>query len=213
MQKDSFFDTSVVIHYASFSIEISHDLNKRCYNCIQCKKGNFIICRYVEDEIYAVVSKRKIIHNEVITKLLDAKYVIGNSQLSKELSQNDIAYAKKLYENFKDKTPKEVFGILLSERVSFEMRIDQFLKSKVDEKLIPTKDISEELVNLIRETISDYADCKVLASALQAQLDKNLFFFVTADSHFDKSGYEFMKEDSRFKKYKFPELKNMLFEK
>lgn len=214
MDKDSFFDTNVIIHYATFREETQTEIIKRCYEYISKKTGRFILCYFVEQELKRRIEKRKIINKEVVEKLKDEYYNIGTSALGKELREKDVSYAKKLYESHKDKDSKKISNILAKEELLFEEIIDNFLKNKTDIRVIPLEQIKIELVNTIRETIDNYADCQILASALQYQEDKDLFLFVTADKKdLDPNGYEYLKDYGLLKKCKFPELHNLMFTK
>lgn len=213
MDKDSFFDTNVIIHYAAFREETKGDIIKRCYEYINKKNGRFILCYFVEQELKRRIEKRKIINKEVVEKLKDEYYDIGKSALGKELRENDVAYAKKLYEAHKNKDSKKISNILAKEELLFEEIIDKFLKNKTDIRVIPIEQIKIELVNAIRETIENYADCQILSSALQYQNEqKDIFLFVTADrKDINPNSYDYLKDYGILKDYKFPELHNLMF--
>jgi len=212
MEKDSFFDTSVVINYASFSKQINHKINNLCFDYVHNKKGRYILCYYVRDEILNRIKKRKIIHQEVISKLKDIEYNIGGAEISKSLSGKDIIQAKKLYELHKNNAADKVSDYFLHERIAFEKKIEFFLETLVNEMLLEKGDIDTKIVNLLYETINEFGDCRVLASALQIQKERPVFFLVTVDKeHFNPNDYSFIKEDHRFKDYKFPELNNLLY--
>ncbi len=74
------------------------------------------------------------------------------------------------------------------------------------------QNIDSNIVSILRNYIEKHSDCLVLASAVQEQRKKDAFFFVTSDDHFNPNNYEFLKEDVKLKDYKFPKLKNLLFE-
>ncbi len=103
--------------------------------------------------------------------------------------------------------------MLISELTILEIRIDQFLKFKVDEKVILIDEIRNDLVSILHDLVDNYSDCRILASAIQEQEKRAIFLFVTKDrEHFNPNAYDFIKEDPRFEKYKFPELKNLYFD-
>ena len=209
---DSFFDTNIIIKYGSYSPLIENKLDKKCYEYIIHKKEKFIVCLYVLDEIKSVLKKRAIIHRETLSKMRNREYNIGESEVSKSLSKEDIAYSKKLYESFKEADAEQASKIFAEERNNLDIKIALFLKTKMDERVIPVEDIDKNIVSIINEFIKKYSDCLVLASAIQEQQKREIFIFVTADNHFDPNGYDFIKTEPRMKKYKFPELKNLLFE-
>ncbi len=215
MEKKNFFDTSVVISYASYSpVAVNAEIVEKCYNYIQDAKGIFILCYYVISEINNRVKKRRIIYDEVLRKMKYPAHLIGESEKGRDLSNNDIPYAKKLYESNKNNPIEDTSIKFNNEQLKFERRIYNFLKNLVKERLIPLNEMSDKLVNLLHEFITEYADCKVLACALQAQQSEELFFFVTADKkHLNPNMYEFLKEDDRLKDYLFPEFINLMFTK
>jgi predicted nucleic acid-binding protein len=208
MGKDSFLDTNVIVNYVHYKENKSIDIIKRCYAYIANKSERFIICYAVLNELFNVIKKLSIIHKEVLAKVENNNHSI---EKDKSLSERDISFAEKLYLTHKQTELKKLNEIFSSEREIFEIKIEQFLKYQLDERVIPIESIKIELVNKIWEIISNYADCRILASAIQAQQKRDIFCFVTADKHFDLRGYTFIKEDPRFKEYKFPELNNLLY--
>lgn len=211
MTKDNFLDTNIIINYSNYNEENSRDIVKKCYLFIKNKTGKFILCGAVIEEIANYIIKRANLHKAVIQKLEDE-----NFPLESLLSSKDLPFAIKLYESLKAKGLKRASIELSKERDLPEIIIHRFIKVLVDEKVIPVEQINNVLVNRIHDIIQNHADCKILASALQLQKDRELFFFVTADAKdLNPNGYYYLKEhfDINFPKedYKFPELKNLLF--
>jgi len=217
MNKASFLDTNVIIHYVNYKENKSIDIITKCYSYISDKQGKFIICYATLNELFDVIKKRAIIYKEVLAKVENPNH---SFEKNKSLSKRDISYAEKLYLTNKQIELKKLNEILASEREIFEIKIEQFLKYQLDEKVIPIETINIELVNKIREIILNYADCKILASAFQLQNERDIFKFVTADkTDLDPNSYEYLKEhlelsklSSLSKKPKFPELVNLMFE-
>ncbi len=209
---DSFFDTSVVIHYGSFSKLINFTLIKKCYEHITNKNGRFLLGYYIEEEIKIRVKKRRIIFQEALNKIKDASYNFESSNDFDDLKERDKISIKKLYEKYKNNNPLKVKNIFAQDQAIFEMRIERFFKFFVDERVIKIDEIKQELLSIIKDNGYSHADSLVLVSALQAQEKKKIFYFVAADRHFDPNGYEFLKEDTKIKDIKFPLLKNFLFE-
>ena len=213
MVKDSFFDTNVVIFYADSSKNTKNALMKRCYEYIANKDGKFILCYTAIRELLNVALKRARIHKEILIKIEDINYDLEKSSLTKR----DMPFAKKLYEQYKDKDKEELLKQFTEDRKVFDIKIEQFIKAKIDEKVIPVEQINTELVGIIRDIIENYADCQILSSALQYQKDKEPFLFVTADNKdFSPNQYDYLKEyfgiNYSKENYKFPELKNLHFE-
>lgn len=213
MEKDSFLDSNVIINYANYQKDKSKEIVTNCYLYLTNKKGKFIICYAVIRELFNIIKKLTIIHQEVLKKIENNEYLLDKS---KYLPIRDLPIAEKLYlahKEIKEKKLKEIFS---SERDIFEIEIERFLKNKVDIKVIPLEEIKVELVNAVRDIIENYADCQILASALQYQKDKDVFLFVTADGKdLSPNNYEFIKEQFEInyskEKYIFPELLNLIF--
>ena len=147
----------------------------------------------------------------LILKIENPNYLFEESKF---LSKKEIPYAKKLYEVYKDKNLEEVEKIFSEERNEIEIKIEQFLKTKLDEIVIPLNEIDIQLIKIINNTISNHADCKVIASALQFKQERSEdFYLVTADAQdLSPNTYDFLKDDPKLKKYEFPTLKNLVFE-
>ena len=210
MEKDSFLDTNIIVYYINYNKESASEPISRSYFYIINKKGKFIICHAVIRELYNVMSKFATLHKEVLKKVEDNSY---NLEESKNISKRDLPFAQKIYLSYKDYDIKELKRVFASERDIFEIGIEQFLKNTADVKVVPLEQIEHELVNVLRDTINNYADCQILASALQYQKDKETFLFVTADGeHLDPNGYEYLKDEPKLRNYQFPQLKNLYFE-
>ncbi|GEM_PF-5969696 len=213
MAKENFLDSCVIISYALYSKKISNQVNLKCYNFVKSKPSKYLICYFVIKELERFVEKRKIMHFEILCKIKNPSYAIGTSKISQQLSRNEINKAKQLYEKLKNNSPGKITEKLILESRNLEINIERFLKSIADEKVVPIEEIDRQLVSVIRELLDNYDDCQVLASALLAQQKREPFFFVTIDKeHFNPSAYKFIEEEPRLKNYKFPELKNLLYE-
>lgn len=213
MDKDSFVDTNVIVHYANYQKDKSIEILNKCYSYVVNKQGKFIICYMVIKELYHVMSQLSIIHKEVLMKVKNNNYSMKDN---KNLSEKDLAFAEKIYSTYKQTEVKKLNEILSSEREIFEISIERFLKTQIDEKVISIEQIQTELVNKIHDIISNYADCKILASALQLQGNRDTFLFVTADGEdLAPNHYDFLKEHFEInypkEKYAFPELLNLMF--
>ncbi len=213
MTKDSFLDTNIIINYVNFDEKLSKGIVKKCYEYVLNKKEKFILCMAVLKELQNIIRSKSKIYKVVIEKLKNESFSFEDNLLSRE-----VPFAKKLYVKFKDKDIEELSKYFSKEKSIFEIKIEQFLKFMVDEKVIPLDQIDNELVKRINDYINNHADCKVLASAMQIQESRKPFLFVTADgADFDPNGYDFLKEQFRSnypkEKYKFPELHNLLFVK
>lgn len=212
MSKNSFLDTNVIINYANYQKGKSDEIINKCYLYISNKEGKFIVCFAVIRELFNVMTKISIIHKEVLKKIEDGAYILSNS---KYLSKRDIPFAEKLYLSHKEVKKDKLNEIFAAERDFFEIEIEKFLKNNIDFKAIPIEQIKIELVNAVRDIIENYADCQIIASALQYQKEQeDIFLFVTADSKdLNPNNYEYLKDYGILKNYKFPELHNLVFVK
>ncbi len=210
MKKDSFFDTNIIINYASYYSGSKSPISKKCFLYIRNKIAKFIICCFVEKEIFNFIKNRSILHKEVLRKIEDNGYLFEDSKL---LSKRDIPYAKKLCAVYKNQDLETVSKAFSEERKELGIKIEQFFKTKLDETVIPEEQISVELTNIIHDIIPNRADCKIVASALQLREErKEDFLFVTADTKdLDPNGYDYLKDNSKLKNYEFPELLNLLY--
>ena len=210
MSRDSFLDTNIIINYVNYQKDKSNEITTKCYSYILNKQGKFLVCYAVIRELSNIIKKLSIIHKEVLNKIDNESYSFLDSR---NLSKKDIPFAEKLYLVYKEADKDKLKEIFASERDIFEIEIDKFLKNKTDIRVIPIEQIKIELVNVIRETIENYADCQILSSALQYQNEqKDIFLFVTADrKDINPNSYDYLKDYGILKKYKFPELLNLLF--
>ena len=206
MEKDSFLDANVIINYANYQTDKSKEIVNKCHLYISNKQNKFIICY--------IITKLTIIHIEVLKKVENISYDLNKS---KYLPVRYMPIAEKLYLAHKEVNENKLKELFASERDIFEIEIEKFLKNKVDVKVIPVEEIKADLVSAIRDIIENYADCQILASALQYQKDKDLFLLVTADKKdFSPNSYEYLKEHFNLnyskENYKFPELLNLMFQ-
>lgn len=207
---ENFLDTNIIFHYSNYT-DNSSIIVERSHYFIKEKSGNFILCFAGLRELDEIVQRRRRLHKAILEKIKDPNFSFEESPL---ISFRDIRNAKKLYEKFKNRYTKDVKKILDKQRTTSEIKIKKFLQYQLDEKVIPIEKINIQLVSKIHDIISNHADCKILASALQLQKERKLFLFVTADKDFNENGYSYLREHFEInhsnEKWKFPELKNLL---
>lgn len=207
---EQFLDSCVVIHYSNYIGEKSKTIIKKCFNFINNKKGKLILCYASLEEISNFKLNRTKIHKEVIEKLKNPQYNFESG-----LDFRSISVAKQLYSFFKGKDPIQVSLFLREQRRISNFKIEQFFINSLDERAVPLSDINNELVNKIHDYIKNHADCKILASALQFQKNKELCLFVTADKDFAPNDYDFLEEQFKInyskENWKFPKLLNLMF--
>ena len=209
---DSFFDTCVVINYGTFSKLVENILTKKCYLYIVNKKDKFLLGNYIEGEIKIRINKRRVIYQEVINKLIHSEYDFEKSPFFLDLNDKDKNQVRRLYQINEKRDSFEMKQIFAEDQAVFETKIERFLKFLVDERLIAIEEIKPTLMSIMRSEGFTNPDSKVITSALQAQQGRGIFFFVTADDHFSPNSYNFLKDDPKLSEYKFPILKNFLYE-
>ncbi len=204
---DSFVDTCVIIKFLDFKNN-QDKLNKKCFDHINSQTGKIILCFYVVNETKKFILKQEVIFKEVLNKITNPNYKINGNNFLKD---EDAIYAEELYNQLKNEKIKLI-------KQSFDLQIGylrsefaRFTKQNLSKVFLKEEEIDQKLTNILREFIANYSDCKVLASALQIQKNRDTFFFVTADRHFAPNEYEFLKKEPRLESYNFPEIKNLLF--
>lgn len=207
---DSFLDTTVIIN--NFEYEFSKEkLQKRCFEYLNNITGKIFISFIVKNEIERVILKKKEIYNQILSKIKDSSYEMDYKK-SAYLKEEDVIIAKNIYLKLKKGNLKDIKDSFDFEIDFLNNSLDLFLKNKVNEIAITKQELEDSILSIIHNFIEDFADCRVLTSAIQIQQNKETFFFVTADKHFDSHGYNFIKTEPKFEKYRFPILKNLLYE-
>jgi len=205
---DSFFDSCIVIHYLE-SFMHNNELRRKCRGYIENNK-DFLLCFYALKEIHGFINKKEVQYNEVIKKLKNASYRIGTDKETNILNKDEIIFTEDLFENIKNEDEKAVSHKFEEEISATRLNLRILLK-RIKELVIKEDEIDKSLTNLIHEFLGKYADCKILASALQAQKDRDIFLLVSADKHFNPNEYAFIESEPRLRDYKFPKLKNLLY--
>jgi len=207
---DSFLDTTVIIKYLEYDY-IKEQLREKCFEYIRSSKTNILISFIVKDELERVILQRKEIYEWVLRKIKDSNYEFDYKKTA-YLNKHDALFAQELYLRFKDKEINRLRQEFDSEIDFLNSSVDLFLKNKVSEIEIKKSELDDSILSIIHNYLTDFADCRVLTSAVQMQQNKDIFFFVTVDKHFSPNEYEFIKNEPKLKDYKFPELKNFLYE-
>jgi len=206
---DSFFDSCVILNYLEFFL-YKNELRKRCSDYIDSNNG-FLLCLYALKEIKGFINKREIQFNEVLKKIKNNSYKLGADRETEVLKKEELVYTESLFEEF-----KALDVNILSKRFENEISVMRlnlriFLKNRIKEFVIKEDEINKSLADILHEFLDKYGDCRILASALQAQQEREEFIFVTSDKHFNENEYAFIEGEPRLKDYKFPKLKNLLY--
>jgi len=207
---DSFLDTTVIIKYLEYGY-IKESLRKRCFEHITASKNKVFISFIVKNELDRVVLQRKEMYEYILKKIKDPSYELDHKKTI-YLNKQDILFIQEFCLKLKDKDTRRLKQDFESEIDFLRVSLDIFLKNKVNEIAIAKSDLDSFALSLINDSLNDFADSRVLTSAIQMQKNKDIFFFVTADKHFSPNEYEFIRTEPRLKDYKFPKLKNLLYE-
>jgi hypothetical protein len=207
---NSFLDANVIIKKIEYDY-LKEDLRKKCFEHIQSSKGKIFISFVVKEELNRIILKRKEIYNFILEKVKNSEFEIDYNKIS-YLTKQDGVFAKDLYLKLQgisaDKLKKD-----FDEELNFlKISLDSFLKTKINEIAIKKEELDKSIINILYEVIQDFADCRVLTSAIQMQQKKIQFSFITCDKHFHPAGYRIIEGDSRLKEYTKPKLKNFLFD-
>jgi len=208
---DSFLDSTVIINYFEYNYKIG-ELKKKCFDYVEFSKGKILTSFIVQDEVRRVILKRKEMYGCILRKVKDPSYEITYNENIKFLNKEDIKFTHGLYLKLKDKSINNLEEDFGSEIVFLNASLRLFLRKRINEISITKSDLDSSVLSIIHDFIDDFADCRVLTSAIQIQQNKEIFFFVTADQHFDPNGYNFIKTEPKLENYKFPNLKNFLYE-
>jgi len=206
---NSFLDTNIIMRYFEYGYN-KDDFSKRCFEYVK-SEDKVLISYIIQDELKRNILRMRELFNCVIRKIKNSTYEIDYRKTS-YLNKEDELITIKLYMSLKDINLGDL-------KRSFDEQINYlndslyvFLKNKVSDIEITKSELDKNILSVVRESIEDFSDCKVLTSAIQMQQDKDIFLFVTADSHFSPNEYDFLKNDFRLEKIKIPILKNLLFE-
>lgn len=216
MEKDKFLDTNLIFSYSNYHEQFKDDLPSivaKCYKFISNKQGRFVVCYAVLEELQEIIIKRARIHKSILDKMQNSSIQFEDNLF---LTKRDLPHIKKLYERFKGSKVEVAANYFKLERRLSELVIQKFLETMIDERVVPVEQIENALVNKIHDILTNHADCKIVASALQIQKSRDLFLFVTADGKdMTPNMYDFLKQhfETNYRKegYLFPEMLNLMF--
>lgn len=209
-----FLDMCIVLYYiGEGDKEIFIKKSKQFIN--GKKEGDkSLLCYYIKDEnLPKWINRQRILFRELIKQINNPNYEPYSSEESKKLYDRDKKKIIKLitiFRKFSDK--KEIIEKFENAVQEIEIRINIFLKEKIDEFVIPISEIDFELkshlftfLNL-GSAIKNDSDAKTLASAIQEHNRNKHLTIITADrSDWKKDLLEEVHYHYSLKK-KYPEL-------
>jgi len=208
---DSFLDSTVIVKYMEYNYT-KEQLRKMCFEYINSLNTKIFISFIVKEELQRVILQRKEMYECVLKKIKYPDYEIDYKKTN-FLNKGTAIFAQDLYLKVKDCNIIRLKKDFNSEIDFLNASIALFLKNKITETAITRPDLDSFILSVVHNYIDDFADCRVLTSAIQMQANKQTFFFVTADKHFDSGTYNFIENDLKLKDYNKPKLKNLLYEK
>ena len=206
---ESFLDINVIVNSIEANF-IQEELKKKCFEYVKTNEEKILISFFVQEGLKRVILKRKEMYKLVLEKIKDPSYEI-TFEKAVLLNRKDILFANSLYLTLKK---EEFSGIKqrMDNEINFlNFSVSYFLEKLPNKFLIKEEKLDSSLISLIYDFIIDPEDCRVLASAISIQREREQFLFVTCDQHFIPGSYDTLKEDPRLKEYKLPELLNLLY--
>jgi len=185
-----FLDMCIILYYIGEGDK--ENLIKKTKIFVSEKKGDkFLLCCYIKDEnIPRWLNRQKILFKEIIEQidnLNNSNYIPYTSKDSKALYNRDKNKITKLIAFFRNTSDKKEFRKKLDNTyLEIEQRINSFIKSHIDEFIIPLDLIDSELKNSfmnylnIGNPIKNESDAKTMCSAIQEHQNKELCV-ITAD--------------------------------
>jgi len=186
-----FLDMCIILYYIGEGDKES--LIKKTKIFVSEKKGDkFFLCYYIKDNnIPRWLNRQKILFKETIEQIdnLDnSNYTSYNSKYSEALYDRDKNKIAKLIAFFRKTSDKKEFRKKLDNTyLEIEQRINSFIKSYIDEFIIPLDTIDSELKGSfmnhlnIGSPIKNESDAKTMCSAIQEHQNKELCI-ITADN-------------------------------
>ena len=218
MKNRYFLDMCIILYYAGEGD--SEILIKKSKQFVEKKQDNyFLLCYYIRDEnLPKWINRQRILLRELIRQLKEERYVPYSSEESKRLYERDKKKILKfitINRNYTDKKKMIMFFEDIFQEI--EKRINNFLKEKIDEFVIPIDEIDFKLkshlfsfLNL-GSSIKNDSDAKTIASAIQEhnktnrELTKELTIITADKTDWNK---ELLAEvhNSIYLKKKYPKL-------
>lgn len=183
-----FLDMCIVLYYIGESDKEIFIKKSQKFVNEKKEEDKFLLCYYIKDEnLPRWINRQKILFRELIKQINNPDYKPYSSEESKKLYNRDKKKVIKLITIFrKVSDKKEIIEKFENTIQEIEIRINIFLKEKVDEFVISISEIDFELkshlftfLNL-GSAIKNNSDAKTIASAIQEH-NKNPLRIITAD--------------------------------
>lgn len=182
-----FLDMCIILGYINEG-DNPKIINKTISFVNQKKDNKFVLCCYIKEEsIPKWLNRKRIIFREILRQIKDSSYKPYSDTECIQLwdrDKNQILKLVSLSNTFKDKT--ELIENFENVYQEIERRIREFIDKKIDEFVIPVKEIDLDLRSHlmvflnIGNSIKNDSDAKTIASAVQEHNNKEIVI-ITAD--------------------------------
>lgn len=202
-----FLDMCIIVFYSREGEDIKIKNSKRFVN--NKKDDKFILCHLIiEDNIPKWKKRQRTVINEVVKKINNPNYNIGESNESKILYDKDKNEAKQLYIQSTKTDAKKFIANIKKIYIILENRIDFFIKNLIDLKVIPIKEIDIDLRSNLGSVIKNHSDSGVIASGIQEHNKQNLVMLTGDKEHWTRQNIDIAMDSRLEKRYpKIPEIK------
>ena len=195
----------IILYYVSREKSFLHI---KATEFINNKRDIFLICFYIiENDMPKYLKRQQIIISEVIRKIRNENYKIGESTEGSFLYGRDKQKAEKLFLQSKlVKNKLDFINKLKDSQKGEEVIIRYFIKYKV-EKVVPVNEIDRELKsNLLSFLEGNISDANILASGILHHQKEELALITADKTHWTKENIEWaVPEQSNLRK-KYPKI-------
>ncbi|MFH1358535.1 MAG: hypothetical protein ABIH37_01460 [archaeon] len=207
-----FLDMCIILYYiGEGDKEIFIKKSKQFIN--EKGQNEFLLCYYIKDENFPKwIDRQKILFRELIKQINDANYKPYSSEESKRLYERDkkkIIKLMTLLRSFSDK--KKIIKSFERAVQEIEIRINIFIRDKIDKLVIPVSEIDFELKSHIftflnlGSSVKNDSDAKTIASAIQENNKQNLIIITADKTDWNKELLQEVHNHYNLKK-KYPKL-------
>lgn len=200
-----FFDMCIVIFYSN---KTSKEHSKIMQIVDKKQEEKIILCYYIIENFPRWMHRQKIILEEVVKKIKDPVYELGNSDNAKKLLfSDDIIRAKKLFTAYSLSDKKKEFcGLLVKNQINMFHRINFFLGKIVDKRVVPISSIKFELKSAIFSIINNHSDAYTLASGIQYHKEERVILLTADKKDWTKKNLEWALPLHSFLRKEYPNL-------
>ena len=175
-----FLDMNLPVY---FCMQIGHPLEKKARLFVENKEDFlFLLCDYVVSRnLPRWLKRQRTVLFEFNQKIQNPDYDLFSSEQSKILFPKDKIFANRLILSYnKSKNKEQVVENINQIFNLLQARISYFIKTYIDEVVIPESKIDFKLKSCLFTWINNDSDARTIASAIQEHKNKKLII-ITAD--------------------------------